>query len=87
MAFFEDMSRLKINGNKCTIFGINSDQDKLKRWVEMFDCEIGSFPSSHLGLFGGWKRESFDFLESYLGKNLQETNGVEEIFFSQKLID
>lgn len=37
-SFFEDMPWLIINRDKCTIFGINSDQDKLKRWTEMFDC-------------------------------------------------
>uniref|UniRef100_A0A0A0LYJ9 Pentatricopeptide repeat-containing protein n=1 Tax=Cucumis sativus TaxID=3659 RepID=A0A0A0LYJ9_CUCSA len=26
------------------------DQDKLKKWAEAFDCEVGSLPSSYLGL-------------------------------------
>uniref|UniRef100_A0A0A0LJW8 Reverse transcriptase domain-containing protein n=1 Tax=Cucumis sativus TaxID=3659 RepID=A0A0A0LJW8_CUCSA len=48
--FFEEMLGLKINRNKCTIYDINSDQVKLQRWAEAFDCEVDSFPSCYLGL-------------------------------------
>ena len=48
VAFFEELSSLKINRNKCTIMGINADA--IKRWVEVFDCKVGSFPSLYLGL-------------------------------------
>lgn len=53
VALFEDMSGLKINRSKCTIFGINTDQVKLQRWTKVFDYEIDSLPSSYLGLPSG----------------------------------
>ena len=37
-------------GNKCTIFGINSEIDKIEMWAEAFEYKVGSFPSSYLGL-------------------------------------
>lgn len=63
VAFFEDYSGLKINRSKCTVFvfGINSDQAKLQKWVKVFDCEVGSFPSFYLRLLlrGNSKAVSF----------------------------
>ena len=37
--FFEKMSGLRINRNKCTIY-INSDQVKLQRWAEAFIVKL-----------------------------------------------
>lgn len=63
VAFFEDYSGFKINRSKCTVFvfGINSDQAKLQKWVKVFDCEVGSFPSFYLRLLlrGNSKAVSF----------------------------
>lgn len=50
VGFFEDMSGLKINRNKCQILGINSEFYKFRRWAEVFDCEVGTFSSSYLGV-------------------------------------
>lgn len=50
VAFFEEMSGLKINKGKCCIMGINCEEDKLKRWVDLVGCVVGSLPSSYLGL-------------------------------------
>ncbi|TYJ96216.1 periodic tryptophan protein 1-like protein [Cucumis melo var. makuwa] len=47
---FEDMSGLKINSSKCTIFYINFEHAKLQRWMEVFDREVGSFSSLYLRL-------------------------------------
>lgn len=49
VGFFENMSGLKINRNKCQILG-NSDSEKFGRWVEVFGCEVGTFPSSYFGV-------------------------------------
>lgn len=51
--FFEAMWGLKINRSNCQILGINYDQDKLRRQVDVIGCEVGSFPSSYLGLLLG----------------------------------
>lgn len=60
VGFFESMLGLKMNRSKCQILGIVSDQDKMRRWAEVFGREIGSFPSSHLDLFlGGNLRATF----------------------------
>ena len=61
IAFFEDMSGLKINRSKCVILGINIDQVKLWRWAEVFDCEVGSFPSSYFGLSLGGNPRALTF--------------------------
>lgn len=55
---FEDMSGLKINSSKCTIFYINFEHAKLQRWMEVFDREVGSFSSLYLRLpYGGNLRD------------------------------
>lgn len=42
------MLRLKVNGGKCQIMGLNCEEEKLRRWVDLVGCDIGL--SSYLGL-------------------------------------
>lgn len=50
VGFFEDMSGLKINRNKCQILGINNNLVKLRNCAEVFGCEVGLLPSYYLRL-------------------------------------
>lgn len=43
-----NMLRLKVNGGKCQIMGLNCEEEKLRRWVDLVGCDIGL--SSYLGL-------------------------------------
>lgn len=61
VAFFEDLFRLKIIRRKYSIFGIKTDQAKLLNWAEMFDCKVGLFPSTYLGLPLGGNLEALTF--------------------------
>lgn len=49
LAFFEEISGLRINRGKCSVMGINCDEEKLKRWSKLVGSEIGGLPSSYLG--------------------------------------
>lgn len=49
LAFFEEMSGLKINRAKFQVLGLNCTPEKVGRWVALVGCDIGSFPS-YLGL-------------------------------------
>uniref|UniRef100_A0A0A0KY07 Uncharacterized protein n=1 Tax=Cucumis sativus TaxID=3659 RepID=A0A0A0KY07_CUCSA len=44
------MSGLRINGSECCVLGINSEEEKIKRWADWIGCGVGSLPSSYLGL-------------------------------------
>lgn len=56
--------------------GVNSDQDKLKRWVEVFDCEVDS-PPSYLGLPLSGNPKATTFWDPICG-DLKEAGSVEE---------
>lgn len=62
VAFLEGLSGLNINRSTCTIFGINTNIVKLQSWVEMFDCEVGSFSLYYLGFPLGGQSESYALL-------------------------
>lgn len=64
---FEFISGFKIIRGKCLGSGINSDPSKLDSWPSLLGCEVGSFPTSYLGLdlglrvflFGIWLLKRF----------------------------
>lgn len=41
LAFFEEMSGLRINKGKCSVMGINCDEEKFSKWAELVGCDIG----------------------------------------------
>lgn len=54
---FCTVSSLKINKAKCSLAGINWDCEKIKRMVDSWGCEVGSWPITYLCLpFGGRPR-------------------------------
>ena len=63
------MSRLEIDRSKCTIFVINADHVKLQSWVEVFDCEVGSFPTYYPGFLWG-QSENLSFRDPICEKVL-----------------
>lgn len=62
-------------GNKCTIFVINSEIDKIKMWVEVFEYKVGSFPSSYFGLSLSGKPRAMMF-RNLICENIQKRLGV-----------
>lgn len=61
LAFFEAMSRLKINRGKCQVLGLNCTPQKVGKLAALVGCDIGSFLSSHLGLPLGHNPRNFSF--------------------------
>lgn len=47
---FEIMSGLKINFLKSEMFSVCADDDTMKLYADMFNCQIGSFPIKYLGM-------------------------------------
>lgn len=47
---FELMSGLKVNFNKCSIWGINVEHNLVERMADALGCEVGSPPFLYLGL-------------------------------------
>ncbi|GMI70240.1 hypothetical protein HRI_000693300 [Hibiscus trionum] len=65
---FEIASGLKLNLNKCSLFGINIDVDSLKCWASVVGCSVGTLPSEYLGLPLGPKRNSAALWEPIVRK-------------------
>lgn len=68
MAFSKEMLGLKIDRGKCCVLGINSEEEKIKRWVDFIGCEMLSFLSSFLGLPLGNNPKSIDFWDLVVDK-------------------
>jgi hypothetical protein len=47
---FEAMSGLKINYQKSEVFGVGLDPDQVRRVANIFNCNVGNFPMTYLGL-------------------------------------
>ena len=47
---YEMMSDLKINFTKSEVTLINGDESKCSLYAEIFNCQIGSFPTKYLGV-------------------------------------
>lgn len=81
--FFEAIPGLKINRNKCQILGFNCDQEKLRSCDGVIGCEVGSFPSSYLGLSVGGNLRAISFLDSLLEKIRKRLASWKKSFFSK----
>ena len=47
---FEWMSGLKINYHKSEVFVVGVDNSEAQRVVNMFNCKLGQFPLTYLGV-------------------------------------
>jgi hypothetical protein len=47
---FEAMSGLKIKYQKSEVFRVGVDSDKIRRAANIFNCNVGKFPMTYLGL-------------------------------------
>uniref|UniRef100_A0A8I6X3W8 Uncharacterized protein n=1 Tax=Hordeum vulgare subsp. vulgare TaxID=112509 RepID=A0A8I6X3W8_HORVV len=60
------MSGLKINFLKSDIFLVGADDDTMRNYAEMFNCEIGPFPIKYLGMpvsYAGLKCSDWLFVD------------------------
>lgn len=63
---FEVMSGLKIHFLKSDIFSVWANDDTMRNYAEMFNCEIGSFPIKYLGVpvsYPGLKGSEWKFVD------------------------
>lgn len=63
---FEIMSGLKINFLKSEIFSVGADDETMRNYAEMFNCEIGSFPIKYFGMpvsYAGLKGNDWLFVD------------------------
>jgi hypothetical protein len=60
---FADSTGLRVNYHKSYIYPLNVDSTKIEILARTFDCQIGSYPFTYLGLpMGPSKPKSEDFL-------------------------
>jgi hypothetical protein len=60
---FAESTRLKVNYQKSSIYHINVETEKMKILASTFDCQIGSYPFTYLGLPMGLSKPKLeDFL-------------------------
>lgn len=81
LGFFEAMLELKINRSKSLILELTCDLEKLNRWVGLADYEIGSFPSSYLGLPLRGNPRALSFWNGPVEKVRKSVSLMEEKFF------
>lgn len=68
---FEMMSRLKVNFQKSEILTMGGDENLVKEYAELFNCDIASFPLKYLGMpvsFTTLKNSDWEFI---IGKYLK----------------
>uniref|UniRef100_A0A8I6WDK1 Reverse transcriptase domain-containing protein n=1 Tax=Hordeum vulgare subsp. vulgare TaxID=112509 RepID=A0A8I6WDK1_HORVV len=67
---FEMMSGLKANYQKSEIFTVGGDENVIKTYTDMFNCDIGKFPIKYLGMpvsYTALKNSDWDFIvEKYM---------------------
>lgn len=50
LILLELVSGLKINTNKCNVYGINTDEEWLEQQVNILECSVGRIPFTYLGV-------------------------------------
>jgi hypothetical protein len=50
LAFFEQLSDLKINFHKSDFFCFDKAKDDENNYIAIFGCEVGSLPFKYLGI-------------------------------------
>ena len=68
---FEMMSGLKVNFQKSEILTVGGDENTVKKYAEIFNCEVGSFPLKYLGMpvsYTNLKSSDWEFI---VGKYLK----------------
>jgi hypothetical protein len=75
---FELMSGLKINFMKSDIFTINAENEVMKLYYDLFNCQVGQFPMKYLGMpitFDNLKKIDWNFLDAKMMKKLNSWIG------------
>lgn len=50
LVLFQLLSDLRVNYNKCSISGVNMDQNQIQEMTTVLGCEVGYIPFTYLGL-------------------------------------
>ena len=80
---FGKVSGLKINKAKCSLVGINSNDEKITRLASSWGCEVGSWPMRYLGLPLGGKPKSIKFWDPVVEKVESKLQGWKKAFLSR----
>lgn len=83
LKFFEALSGLKINRDKCHLLGLNCEEGKLRRWASLVGCKVGVFPSSYLGLPLGHNPKSLSVWNPVIEKVRKRLASWKRSFFSK----
>ena len=65
---FELMSGLKINFHKCELIAMGVEPDEGSRIADLFNCKVGKFPFTYLGLPIDTKRPTIEDWDPLCGK-------------------
>ena len=80
---FCTVSGLKINKAKCSLAGINSDCEKIKRMADSWGCEVGSWPIKYLGLPLWGRPRAITFWDPVVGKMEKRLQSWKKTFLSR----
>ena len=79
---FGHMSRLKVNLEKSTLFGINVDLDQLDRLVVALDCGVSDWPIPYFGLPLEWNPKVGAFPDLVIERVLRRLDGWKKTYLS-----
>ena len=79
---FRSISGLRVNLNKSTILGINTDPIILQELATLSSCEIGELPIKYLGIPLGGNPRKIDFWDPVLTKIAKRLDGWKKAFLS-----
>ena len=79
---FGQLSRLKINLEKSTLFGINISQELLSRLASILDCRVSKWPLSYLGLPLGRNPKTKRFWDPVVDRISRRLDEWKNTFFS-----
>ncbi|KAL8529991.1 hypothetical protein ACS0TY_007170 [Phlomoides rotata] len=65
----EMTSGLKVNFEKCCLYGVNIGDSRLREMTEILGCRVGTLPFSYLGIKVGMDRRNTAEWSSVIQKN------------------
>ena len=78
MKWFEFLSGLKINYDKCELIGVQTENNHVAFLADVFGCKVGKLPSKYLGIplcLGFPKKHLWDSVVERIEKKLSSWKG------------
>jgi hypothetical protein len=72
---FEQISGRRINFHKSELIPINIETEDLQPFIDIFQCEVGSFPVKYLGIPLHFNKLSREYLQPLIESLLKRITG------------